>query len=90
MRTDASIEVSRDLAISVRTPEGETVVRLTRLNAQVLAATLRAYSGLPSKGIELNAGTFSRVCAEVERAQVKLPPVVRLGPTKRGGVVRLK
>jgi methyl coenzyme M reductase subunit C len=87
MLNDSSIGTSRDLAIIVRTPDGETVVKLSRLNAQVFAATLRAYSGLPSKGVEQNAGTFNTVCAEAVRAEAKTLPVVRLG--KRRGSVRL-
>lgn len=90
MRNDASIHVTRDLTITVHTSHGETVVRLTRLNAQVFATTLRAYSGLPSKGIELNAGTFSTVCAEAVLAPAKTQSVVRLRPARRGGAVRTR
>jgi len=86
MRNDSSIHLTRGLTITVRTPKGETIVQLSRLSAQIFAATLRAYSGLPSKGVDLHAGTFHTVHAEAVLAPAKTPPVVRLGPAGRGGV----
>ena len=83
MRNDASIHVTRDLTITVHTSHGETVVRLTRLNAQVFASTLRAYSGSPSKGIELNAGKFSTVYGDAVVEEAKVLPIVQLRPSRR-------
>jgi len=82
MPNDSSISVTPRLAISIRTPQGEAIVQLTRLSAQVLASTLRAYSGLPSKGIDLNAGNFRTVHGEAVPTPKNALPVVRLHPVK--------
>jgi hypothetical protein len=89
MRNDSSIRVTRGLEITVLTPDGEMKIRVSRLSAQIFAATLRAYSGVPTRGVELNAGTFDTVFAENVPAQAKTPPVVRLSSKKRG-VVHLR
>ena len=83
MPNDSSVNVTPRLAISVRTPQGEAVVQLTRLSAQVLAATLQAYAGARFKGVDVNAGKFGTVLGEAVLPAAKSPPVVRLRPSKR-------
>lgn len=88
MRNDSTVHVTRDLRITICSPQGETVLQLSRLSAQVLAATLRALSGLPSKGVDLNAGTFHTVPAEAVLAKAKALPSIQLGAARRGAITR--
>ena len=83
MPNDSSINVTPRLAISVRTPQGEAIIQLSRLSAQILASTLQAHAGVRFKGVDANAGRFTTVVGEAVLPAAKSPPVVRLGPRKR-------
>jgi hypothetical protein len=60
----ASLSVSRDLVVRCSTDLGIVEVKLGRVAAQHLAATLRCLSGAPSRGVELNAGNMRTVSGE--------------------------
>ena len=88
MLNDSSIEVTRTLELRISGAAGECVVQLDRISAQHLAAAMREFSGVPSKGVIVNAGVFSCVPAiSVKPYPIKRSPV-RLG-SPRGGVARL-
>jgi len=88
MENDSSVQITRDFKLIISGVAGPCAVQLDRVGMQHLAATMQAYSGAPSSGVQLNAGKFRYIPASsVDSPRIKRSPV-RLG-SPRSGVARL-
>jgi hypothetical protein len=83
------VSLNRSLEMRVSHPEiGRLKFQLDRISAQHLAASLRVFSGAPSRGVIANAGKINVVLGDLVWPEATRSRVVRLA-APRGGVVRL-
>lgn len=81
IKPNATVHLTRDLRIVVRSDDGEVQVKLDVTSARMLAGVLQRYSGQPASGVGA-LGDFHTVMGERVRPTKSPASVVRIGGRK--------